>query len=489
MKKTYLFLNILTLLICVCLIPINLFLAFFPEWLVGIFVLLSALTLVIFYIKGKGKKLSKILLTTVTTITVVFSAFASYCNPYWNSLLFKDYPNSNDYNQVLTFNQAKEDIDCMMKYLKKDHPLFLNSTPAPLQQAYDKSIANLKNSQQITVNSLLREMHRILAVLHDGHTTVYDCYSNTHHMKYMYQLSNGGYSLSKVNGKTIPQLFEDTSDLFSYEMESWGIQQLKSDLTTLEGLDLLGIDTKEGITYTYESENGSAESVTCYASDFLIRDEYYLYNEIDPTQTEPDNFVSYAIDEDKSLAILTLNRCWFNDEYCKCLNDMFTEVKEKKIRNVAVDLRANGGGASAVAFELIRYLDVDSYNVGTIKWRFGFFNFCDNDDNMVNQKYHALTFDGELYLLTSNNSFSSAMQFAEYIKDNKLGIIIGEAPGNTPEGYGETATFLLPNSKLFFQVSTKQFFRADKTVQENVVSPDIACSREKAVEELLKAIE
>ena len=74
------------------------------------------------------------------------------------------------------------------------------------------------------------------------------------------------------------------------------------------------------------------------------------------------------------------------------------------------------------------------------------------------------------------------MIFAQYVKDNNLGLIIGEAPGNTPSGYGEIATFLLPNSKLYIQISTRHFFRADKETREILVSPDIECAAEEAME-------
>lgn len=78
--------------------------------------------------------------------------------------------------------------------------------------------------------------------------------------------------------------------------------------------------------------------------------------------------------------------------------------------------------------------------------------------------------------------------FAGYVKDNELGLIIGEAPGNNPNGYGEIAAFKLPNSELFMQISTKRFYRTDKSCKDELVIPDIECNREEAMAELYRCI-
>jgi len=163
---------------------------------------------------------------------------------------------------------------------------------------------------------------------------------------------------------------------------------------------------------------------------------------------------------------------------------MFTEVKAHGIENVAVDIRNNGGGSSQVVNEFLRYLDIDSYQIDSMKWRLGFFYLPFGNGLCKNDKYSELTFKGDLYLLTAANTFSSAMMFAEYVKDNQLGLIIGEAPGNDPNGYGEIVCFKLPNSQIFMQISTKQFIRADRECTDKLVTPDIECPSEKALEKL-----
>ena len=67
------------------------------------------------------------------------------------------------------------------------------------------------------------------------------------------------------------------------------------------------------------------------------------------------------------------------------------------------------------------------------------------------------------------------MEFAEFVRDNDLGTIIGEAPGNDPNSYGDVAYFSLPNSHIFMQISTKNWVRADRNAPEGLIIPDIEC--------------
>ena len=101
-----------------------------------------------------------------------------------------------------------------------------------------------------------------------------------------------------------------------------------------------------------------------------------------------------------------------------------------------------------------------------------------------NEKVNDLLFTGDFYLLTSSGTFSSAMLYAQYVKDNHVGTIIGEAPGNDPNGYGEVVYFALPNSKIFMSVSTKHFIRVDKDAGTYLVEPDIECSSNEAMDKL-----
>lgn len=486
MKKRYLIICIIMNLLALALIPMNLYLFAMPEWVSLIFDSLAAGALIVFFLKGRGKWLSKSILSILLILTIGISLFGTYCNPYWSSCNFSGFPYSESYDTVLTYEQAKEDLEYCLDCVKRDHPLFINGIPTEVWQRYENALEELQKAEQIDVTLVWQKCQNILSVLGDGHTCAYpnSYYGNEHYLKYIKARRDAGDALAAVNGMELSQLLEEKSDLYCYEVESWGILQLKSELSTLEGLYFLGIPVDEGVAYTYESPEGVRDTVTYYESDFVTYEEYMELNQIEDTSEEEDSFVSYTIDSERSLAVLTLEECNYNNEYCRCLQDMFTEVKEQGIENVAVDIRDNGGGNSMVVNEFIRYLDVDTYQVDTCNWRLGIFNPSFGSGINQNQRYTDLIFRGRLYLLTSSGSFSSAMMFAEYIKDNQLGVLIGEAPGNTPSGYGDIAIFQLPNSGLYVQVSTKEFFRADRETDDILVEPDIECDAGEAMEYL-----
>ena len=487
MYKKYFVISILTDILAVLMIPIDLFLIQIPEFVMLVFAGLMFGAVVLYFIKVKGKWFSKTVLSMLLIIFLCAALLGSYCNPYWNSVIFKSYSYTSEYNHELSYKEAKSDIDFAMHYIKKDHPLFMQGVPYEIKQQYEKAVDELKSAKTIDTTLLYQKLQNIVSSLNDAHTCVYPYYEEEHYLKYIKARNDAGDNLIKVNDTDLIELLRDKADLYSFEAESWGLRQLKQDLSTLEGLAFLDIPVNSGVNYTYEDSDGNQETASYYKNDFVTYEEYAEYNQIENVQE--DTFVYYAVDEEHSLAVLTLNQCNFNEEYSKCLKDMFTEVKDKKIKNVAVDIRNNGGGNSLVANEFIRYLDVNSYSEGSNKWRFGIFNIDSGNEPTPNNKYTDLTFQGDVYVLTSAASFSSAMLFAEFIKDNHLGTIIGEAPGNTPSGYGDIATFRLPHSGLYLQVSTKQFFRADSNSNDILVRPDIECEAGDALDFLYEELE
>lgn len=166
---------------------------------------------------------------------------------------------------------------------------------------------------------------------------------------------------------------------------------------------------------------------------------------------------------------------------------MFTEIKQKNIQTVTVDLRGNGGGSSMVGNEFIKYLPVDSYYDGPYDWRWGFAEFHSSPE-ISNEQYKNLLFDGNVYVLTDYGSFSAAKDFAMLIQDNRLGKVVGEPPANAVNGYGEITYFYLPNTGLYVQISTKKWYRIDGSNTDEYVMPDYACESKDCLEKLYEII-
>lgn len=490
LRKKYFIFHIILGIIIVLTIPLSMFFITLPRFVTPLILTIYALSFIFCMIKYAEKTFDRVRLIIMAVVISSLSLFGTYCNPYYNSLNFRtdpDYYSHSPY-AVLSKKEAISDLDYAMYYLKKLHPAFYSEVPEKVQSRYDEIWEKISAAETISVCELSQDIEYIFAALRDGHSYVQMNVSVPHYMKHIYSYEQRNGKIKAINGITIEELVKQTSELYSYEAESWQISRIKSSISTLEGLTYLGFFAEKGVTYTYELPDGTTEDITCYTDDFLTYEEYYEYNSLSDTETADTPFVYYTVDEENSAAILTLDSCSYNDEYISCLKDMFTEVKEKGIKNVAVDLRSNGGGSSLVADEFIRYLDVDKYNTGTLKWRWGCFMIPFTYNEMKNDKYTDLTFTGDVYILTSANSFSSAMLFPQYIKDNGLGSIIGEAPGNDPNGYGEIAMLKLPYSQLYMQISTKRFFRIDQSTDEFLIEPNIPCDSEMAVDVFYETI-
>lgn len=375
-----------------------------------------------------------------------------------------------------------------MKYIKKLHPAFYKEVPENITQQYQSVKEELEKCESISVNELAKKIESIFSILSDGHTYVTGNYEDRRIIKYYRQWLKEGYEITAVNGITIDQLLADTTAYYSFEVLSWQWEWLSDDIVTVAGIDYLGFDIENGVEYTLTSKDGDTRTEICYLEDFLPWEEYAAFNNIVNDETIEESFVSYEIDMENNVVILYLDECDYNSEYIDCVHEMFEEVKANNIQNVAVDLRYNGGGSDLVVSEFFKYLDIDNYKKASMGWRLGFIYLNFGDSIAENIKYEDLLFDGDVYLLTSAGTFSSAMEFAEYVKDNELGTIIGEAPGNNPNGYGEVVYFKLPNSEIFMQISTKRFYRADRKCTDELVYPDIECDEDNALEELYRQI-
>lgn len=452
----------------------------FPEWVVIIAAVILITANLYLWIKKKGKKFGKIVIALSSIIVILFNTYQAYFSPYWNSYSQRMTGDIKAYDEEISCEDAIEDLNYVMRYVRKCHPVYIeeDATKANvLEESYNEAVKHLKDADVITVNKLMQEIQMMLATLGDGHTFAGGSYENECYLLDAAHFESEGYEISAVNGMSIEALFQEKSNLYCYELEGWGMERMQAHLKRLSGLAFLGIDSDK-LDFTWENQVGDRIEKTYTTADFVPYEEYMQENE-EYFSDDREEFVYYEIDQERSLAVLTLQQCNYNEEYLTCLEEMFTEVKEQSIQNVAVDLRGNGGGNSLVADVFITYLDVDEYNTFSCPIvRRGPINIVGNNSSNVNvnQKQTNLLFSGNVYILTDTSTFSAAMDFTDMIQGNHLGIVIGEAPANSPNSYGDIAVFATPNTSILFQVSTKKWLRVNQDETDNMIHPDIECN-------------
>ena len=195
---------------------------------------------------------------------------------------------------------------------------------------------------------------------------------------------------------------------------------------------------------------------------------------------------------------LKLKLCNNNQHYKDTVKDFFDTVYAKKLTTVAVDLRDNPGGDSSTVHEFIHYLDVKDYRSCTVKVKnrfvlfrklFDCFFIGHQVENTVIPAKADHPFSGNVYVLTSTKTFSSAMEFSQYIQDNGIGKVIGEIPGNMPLSYGDISVFKLPNSGIYLHVPYILYHRIDMSKEDIPLIPDIECDADDALDKLKSILE
>lgn len=176
------------------------------------------------------------------------------------------------------------------------------------------------------------------------------------------------------------------------------------------------------------------------------------------------------------------------------LNSCLEEIEKNNIKKVIVDLRWNTGGSFILGNQLLYALNVDKYegfssdiNVSELyKLQNG---AIDNnltpvvDNSADDASSPKLTvgvekikriFSGDVYFITSEWTFSSAVMLATIVKDNNLFKIVGEPISERPSHFGEVLFLKLPNTNIVCSLSSKLFHRPNKLKDnEETLYPDV----------------
>ena len=377
-------------------------------------------------------------------------------------------------NTGLSSEQAQKDLKYVYDTVRAKHPVFLIDDGAEKRfgDVYIKLRRELMDKDSVTVKELWEKSAELVCTLDDAHTIV--TVSGTEYV-------NGGNEISKayndgtlvsIDGISADSMKEHFKKVFPCEPQVSFYADYMFGVVLEYGswLTLLGADVSDGIDVVF-GEN---------AKHFDMTDE--------PPERKQLELCSYKIDKENSLGIFTLNRCEMSAEYTDRLSEFFSAVRDNNIGNIAVDLRSNGGGTTEVINEFLRYINISDYKLfGGTDIRIGG-NLISYRDEITPNKPVDNAFDGRVYALTSNYTFSSAMDFATVIQDNGIGKVIGETPGNMPTAYGDKLGFQLPESKLLLGVSYKKFYRVDIDKSEEPLIPDCTVSTDEALEKLVEYI-
>ena len=406
-------------------------------------------------------------------------------DPYRGTI--STFKQSEKLDTFLSGMQAAEDLDFIVNRLRERHPACISNLPPAVQKVYEQEYAELSQSTEVTVLSLWQSASRVLAQLKDAHTRVQPYYEDTGILPLIFSwegqrliCSGGeydGYTVNMIGGVSVSQLFERFQGMFSYELDAWARHVFTSRINRSDYLALLGINIGQGVEIFLERQNDGS----------TIKKVFMLQKNEVAIPVVKETFCEYSVDRNSDVGIFTLRQCIFDKTYKSALEDFFTSVRNEGVHSIIVDLRGNPGGNSLVANEFIRYLSVESYQDVNSIVRFGTINWKNQTGQQKNQQAGCV-FSGNVYVLTSTDSFSAAVDFATLLSDNGLCVVVGETPGNMPSSYGDVLHFQTPNALLAFTVSYKYFMRPDESKSNLPLLPDVQISANDALEEALRLI-
>ena len=215
---------------------------------------------------------------------------------------------------------------------------------------------------------------------------------------------------------------------------------------------------------------------------------------------EPGQPYSYTIDSDKGVAVMDFNACRGSYNMMKSFCDsMFTDLRNRGIDRLIIDVRKNGGGDSRVGDALLSYLaprPFTQFDKTLVKISPMTARMTGRTDGRPTVRFQALDpdnyikpltadeghFGGTTVLLTASDTFSSASSFAWAFRQAGCGKVVGEETGGMNVSFGDILGWSMPISGLYSTISWKRFWlmEADEFDIHGVI-PDVAVDADAAL--------
>lgn len=391
------------------------------------------------------------------------------------------------------------DIDYAIKVVEDVHP---NLYAVISKNAFIATTDSLKRLLPIQVSDVeaYKTLREIFSQIGDGHTGGgWNFFSNRKTflfrkaLPYKIEVKNErlfvsknyfyrntipvGSEIIKINGKTSSQCLSEISKLLSYEsipfrnamLDSpmfWG---LWNDYHSFE-ITYKTPDTKT--IRTIKSSGGLISKILAFGKS---SGKDYSYKIISG-----------------NIGYIEFNSFKDFDNFKFFLDTTFKSIKAGNVKELIIDIRKNGGGNSSLGDELMQYISKTDFRMAdscTIKISKELINkkqysWIDSTKRVIGSLYNSrdtsktklrenpLRFKGKSYLLTGNNTFSSATMFACSFQCYNVGKIIGTETGGLTACFGDVYTFELPNTRLDVGVSWKKFYNACGVDNRRGVIPD-----------------
>ena len=294
-----------------------------------------------------------------------------------------------------------------------------------------------------------------------------------------------GSRISSISGRALDALQTLASEAIPHENQFWVRSIFARNIVRIDQLSAFGLADPDGsVRIEFQSPNGASMQVRLKPSTRL---------------KAARNWVGYELYPVASTAMFWLERCDPNDEFFSTLNAFVHEVGRQNLRKVVIDLRGNPGGDSSVAVAVLRSMgqtlrrgfsvavrvspellrDMPIFAPAAITPAFEAAGLASPqlestrytvpgsmilgllNDRLAHRQLDEVT-HRSLYLLTDGGTFSSAALFAVLVRDNGLGLLVGEPTGNSVTFNGSEIERAVPGTRYVLHLSTAKLIRPDE---------------------------
>ena len=418
-------------------------------------------------------------------------------------------------NIMLSKEQAIADIDSLVYTISEVHPEMFSACK---QSEFLKMESDIKESIPDSVSTW--EMYVMLQPLvvrmGDGHTSLSFPFNDVinentpripmnmivaadNKVKVAYSVDNripAESEIVKINGITINEMFKKMLCYVSGESKARKTNMIN------EGFSALFFILYSSDTYNIEYIEPGRNKASRIELKACTSKELIEWREKTQSVVSQPNDVPYSfkIIPEKNVAIMDF-KSFVDSKYMESFADsMFTTLRQNNIKNLVIDVRENGGGNSQVGDVLLSYISQKPFcqfhkflaRVTPTTQRLmrghldtGWYYGEISEKEFVQPKSSTEgLYNGNVILLTSNHTFSSASSFAWAFKEFDMGKVVGEETGGMNVSFGDVVSYKLPNSGLAASISYKRFWQygADEnnihgTIPDHIVSKEDALSK------------
>lgn len=411
-------------------------------------------------------------------------------------------------------NELIEDLSFMMAKVETMHPMLLDEA---LDVKWYKSGLKIEEElpDSLSINQFYIEIAKLVGELEDTHTGVSFPFSE----RKKYMIDGGGLSMPfsitvkehrlyvneyfaedrshDIAGKQILAINNIASDQILQDMRNTiGVRARECGDRSVEKMFAMSFWALYGETNVYRLKLMGED--TPLAINGVSNAKYFELKKKYGSRQNPEKY-HLAFSDDQQIAKMSIASFYGDAQYNQFLKDAFQEIKSKGSKQLIIDVRNNPGGRSRAVDSLLNYLTDKTYSqyksIGIrvseeLKENYSqkrpelytcieklpndTLFYMDSTAYKHEPNYKESAFTGEVYVLINARSNSAAATFAGVVKENHLGSIVGsKATGENIRYYGDFLMYKLPNTKITFYVSPKEFIQYGGTNLNKGVQPDV----------------